>query len=74
MESLERIVDEVLCQLEEDLSDHRDPLMALAGCVGTVLLNWEGLNEEGRRVLLARVKDTVHDLEARARLSAARAL
>lgn len=69
MESLERILDEVVSELEEELSDDRDPLMALAGCVGTVLLHWEGLNEDGRRALLDRVKDTVHSLETRARLS-----
>lgn len=69
MESLERVLDEVIYALEEELSDQRDPLLALAGCVGTVLLHWEGLNEEGRRVLLSRVQDTIHTLETRARLS-----
>ena len=69
MESLERVLDEVIYELEEELSDQRDPLLALAGCVGTVLLHWEGLNEEGRRVLLSRVQDKIHTLETRARLS-----
>lgn len=69
MESLDRVLDEVVFELEHELSDQRDPLMALAGCVGTVLLHWDGLDEEGRRALLARVKDTVHSLETRARLS-----
>ncbi|MBW3594884.1 MAG: hypothetical protein KY391_04840 [Actinobacteria bacterium] len=71
MESLERVLDEVVFELEQELSDQRDPLIALAGCVGTVLLHWEGLDENGRRALLARVKDTVHSLEMRARLSVA---
>ncbi len=69
MESLERMLDQVVFELEQELSNDRDPLMALAGCVGTVLLHWEALNEDGRRVLLAKVKDTVHTLEARARSS-----
>ena len=69
MDSLERILDEVVFELEQELSDDRDPLMALAGCVGTVLLHWDGLNEDGRCALLARVKDTIHTLETRARLS-----
>jgi len=69
MESLERVLDEVVFELEQELSDHRDPLMALAGCVGTVLLHWDGLDGVGRSELLARVKDTIHRLETRARLS-----
>ena len=69
MESFDRILDEVVLELEQELSDDRDPLMALAGCVGTVLLHWDGLNDDGRRALIARIKDTVHTLETRARLS-----
>ena len=69
MESLERMLEEVITELEEELSDQRDPLLALAGCVGTVLLHWETLDGHGRRALLARVQDTVHTLERRARLS-----
>jgi hypothetical protein len=69
MESLERVLDEVILELEEELSDQSDPLLALAGCVGTVLLHWEGLDGKGRRALLDRVQDTVHTLELRARLS-----
>lgn len=69
MESLERVLDEVILELEEELSDQSDPLLALAGCVGTVLLHWEGLDGSGRRALLDRVQDTVHTLELRARLS-----
>ena len=69
MESLERVLDEVILELEEELSDQSDPLLALAGCVGTVLLHWEALDGHGRRALLDRVQDTVHTLELRARLS-----
>ena len=69
MESFDRILDEVVLELEQELTDDRDPLMALAGCVGTVLLHWDGLNDDGRRALIARIKDTVHTLETRARLS-----
>ena len=69
MESLERVLDEVIYELEEELSDQRDPLMALAGCVGTVLIHWETLDGDGRRALLSRVQDTIHTLERRARLS-----
>lgn len=74
MESFERILDEVVLELEQELSDDRDPLMALAGCVGTVLLHWEGLDDDGRRALIGRIKDTVHTLETRARLSVVSAL
>lgn len=69
MESLERVLDEVIYELEEELTDQRDPLAALAGCVGTVLVHWETLDGAGRRALLARVQDTIHTLEMRARLS-----
>ena len=69
MESLERVLDQVLDELEDELSDERDPLLALAGCVGTVLLHWETLDGNGRRALLDRVQDTIHTLEHRARLS-----
>lgn len=69
MESLERVLDEVIYELEEELSDQRDPLLALAGCVGTVLLHWETLDGRGRRALLDRVQDTIRALELRARLS-----
>ena len=71
MESLERVLDEVIIELEEELSDQRDPLLALAGCVGTVLLHWETLDGRGRRALLDRVQDTIHSLEVKARLSVA---
>ena len=74
MESFDRILDEVVLELEEELSDDRDPLMALAGCVGTVLLHWDGLDDGGRRALIARIRDTVHMLETRARLSVVTAL
>lgn len=69
MESLERVLDEVIHELEVELSDQRDPLLALAGCVGTVLLHWEALDGKGRRALLDRVQDTVHALEVKARMS-----
>ena len=69
MESLERVLDEVIYELEEELSDQRDPLLALAGCVGTVLLHWESLDGRGRRALLDRVQDTVNALELKAKLS-----
>lgn len=69
MDSLERVLDDVIYELEEELSDQSDPLLALAGCVGTVLLHWESLDGRGRRALLDRVQDTVHALEVRARMS-----
>ena len=69
MESLERVLDEVIDELEEELSDDRDPLLALAGCVGTVVLHWETLDGEGRRALLARVEGKIRELENRARQS-----
>ncbi len=69
MESLERVLDEVIDELEQELSDERDPLVALAGCVGTVLIHWETLDGNGRRALLDRVQDTIHTLEHRARVS-----
>lgn len=69
MESLETILETVLCELEDELSDDRDPLMALAGCVGTVLLHWDSLDGSGRRELLSRVQGTVRTLEMQARMS-----
>ena len=69
METMERMLDEVIDELESELSDASDPLLALASCVGTVLLYWETLDGQGRRALLNRVQDTVHDLEQRARMS-----
>ena len=69
MESLEVILETVIDELEGELTDHRDPLMALAGCVGTVLLHWDALDGTGRRELLARVETTVKSLESQARSS-----
>ena len=69
VESLEAILETVIDELEGELSDHRDPLMALAGCVGTVLLKWDDLDRKGRRELLARVENTVRSLELQARLT-----
>ena len=73
MESLETILETVIDELEEELNDNADPLMALAGCVGTVLLHWDSLDGYGRRELLARVEGTVKTLEMQARLSVGRA-
>ena len=72
MESLEAILETVIDELEGELTDHRDPLMALAGCVGTVLLHWDSLDGIGRRELLARVETTVKALELQARSSVER--
>ena len=67
MESLETILETVIDELEAELSDQADPLMALAGCVGTVLLHWDSLDGEGRRELLSRVEGTVRTLEREAK-------
>ncbi len=72
MESLETVLETVIEELEEELSDKRDPLVALAGCVGTVLLHWDSLDGAGRRALLGRVEGTVKELEKQARLSVGR--
>ncbi len=72
VESLETILETVIDELEEELSDNRDPLMALAGCVGTVLLHWDSLDGNGRRALLNRVEGTVKALEMEARRSVGR--
>ena len=69
MESLETILEMVIDELEAELSDQADPLMALAGCVGTVLLHWDSLDRHGRRELLSRVEGTVRTLEQQAKLS-----
>ncbi|MGH2808284.1 MAG: hypothetical protein ACRDKT_13525 [Actinomycetota bacterium] len=67
MESLETILETVIDELEAELSDQNDPLMALAGCVGTVLLHWDSLDGQGRRALLSRVEGTVRTLEQQAK-------
>jgi hypothetical protein len=71
VESLENVLDIVIDELETELADQRDPLIALAGCVGTVLLHWESLDGSSRRELLARVDKTVRALEFQARLAVA---
>lgn len=73
VESLEAVLETVIEELEEELNDNRDPLMALAGCVGTVLLHWDSLDGVGRRALLSRVEGTVKALEMQARRSVGRA-
>jgi hypothetical protein len=69
VESLETILETVIDELEAELSDQSDPLMAFAGCVGTVLLHWDSLDGDGRRELLSRVEGTVRDLEHQAKLA-----
>jgi hypothetical protein len=71
LESLESVLDVVIDELETELADQHDPLMALAGCVGTVLLHWESLDGSSRRELIARVDKTVRALEFQARLAVA---
>jgi hypothetical protein len=57
------VVDEVMAELENGMTDHPDPIMALADCVGIVLLHWDGLDVSERRRLLARVDGTIRQLE-----------
>jgi len=59
------VVDEVMAELENGMSNHPDPIMALADCVGIVLLHWDGLDLSERRLLLARVDGTIRQLEER---------
>ena len=61
-------LDDALAELERDMHHHADPIMALADCVGVVLLHWDSLDPQGRRELLARVDRTIRILESEARL------
>ena len=65
MHPMDSVVDEVMVELENGMSDHPDPIMALADCVGVVLLHWDTLDAPARRELLARVDSTVRTLEER---------
>ena len=65
MHPMDVVVDEVMAELENGMSDHPDPIMALADCVGVVLLHWDVLDVTERRRLLDRVDETVRNLEER---------
>ena len=49
MHPMDVVVDEVMAELENGMSDHPDPIMALADCVGIVLLHWDALDVDERR-------------------------
>ena len=68
MQPSENRIYDALAELERDMHLHSDPIMALADCVGVVLLHWDGLDPQGRRELLTRVDRTVRILESEARL------
>ena len=63
MHPMDVVVDEVMAELENGTSNNPDPIMALADCVGIVLLHWDALDLEERRRLLSRVDQTVRRLE-----------
>ena len=63
MHPMDVVVDEVMAELENGMSNNPDPIMALADCVGIVLLHWDSLDLEERRRLLSRVDQTVRLLE-----------
>jgi hypothetical protein len=65
MHPMDVVVDEVMAELENGMTDHPDPIMALADCVGVVLLHWDALDVPERRRLLDRVDETVRHLEER---------
>ena len=65
MHPMDVVVDEVMAELENGMSNHPDPIMALADCVGIVLLHWDALDAPERRRLLGRVDQTVRRLEER---------
>ena len=65
MHPMDVVVDEVMAELENGMTNHPDPIMALADCVGIVLLHWDALDIDERRRLLARVDGTVRELEQR---------
>ena len=65
MHPMDIVVDEVMAELENGMTNHPDPIMALADCVGIVLLHWDGLDVDERRRLLARVDGTIRQLEQR---------
>ena len=65
MHPMDVVVDEVMAELENGMTNHPDPIMALADCVGIVLLHWDALDVEERRRLLARVDGTIRELEQR---------
>ena len=59
------IIDLAIAELEQGMTEHPDPIMALADCVGVVLLHWDELDVLERRQLLARVDTTIRTLEER---------
>lgn len=59
------IIDLAIAELEQGVTEHPDPIMALADCVGVVLMHWDELDELERRRLLARVDTTIRTLEER---------
>ena len=65
MHPMDVVVDEVMAELENGMTEHPDPIMALADCVGVVLLHWDALDVPERRRLLDRVDKTVRNLEER---------
>jgi hypothetical protein len=65
MHPMDVVVDEVMAELENGMTNHPDPIMALADCVGVVLLHWDSLDMTERRELLERVDQTVRNLEER---------
>ena len=65
MHPMDIVVDEVMAELENGMTNHPDPIMALADCVGVVLLHWDSLDVPERRRLLDRVDETVRHLEER---------
>lgn len=65
MHPMDVVVDEVMAELENGMTNHPDPIMALADCVGVVLLHWDALDVPERRRLLDRVDETVRHLEER---------
>lgn len=65
MHPMDIVVDEVMAELENGMTNHPDPIMALADCVGIVLLHWDNLDVPERRRLLAKVDGTIRQLEKR---------
>ncbi len=65
---MEHQIEAALAQLEREINLRDDPVMALADCVGLVLMHWEVLGPAARRELLARMDGTIRELESEARL------
>ena len=65
MELTRTIVDDVLEEMADEVIRNRDPLMALAGCVGIVMLHWETLDGDDRSRIVERLSTTVRNLERR---------